>query len=246
MPIASGQASSQDSFSHCHPAGRLRDPKQQQRPPAGGGDSGGGGGGGGLLPFPICLNPSQAEPGAEAAAATSREAGLSSRLLASSSPQHPALVQVTPSFSSPSSFFQALSSASSPPSSPLPPAAPSFLFPAFLEPPRTRSRSRSGFIMNHQQQQLHGMPGVPHFHHPHQLQTPPPPPPHLISAALRGPGMDRNDNSPPEGARQPHSPPVVARRRVNSPTTNEHHHHHYHHLRPPPGRSTSCCTLDRS
>ncbi|XP_069818298.1 E3 ubiquitin-protein ligase RNF38 isoform X2 [Dendropsophus ebraccatus] len=237
MPIASGsgQASTQDSscFPHCHRAERLRDPKQQ---PVGGGDSGGGGaaaagggGGGGLLPFPICHNPRQAEAGAEAAAATSRGAGLSSRLLASSSsPQHPALVQVTPSFSSPSSFFQALSSASSPPSSPLPPGAPSFLFPAFLEPPRTRSRSRSGFIMN-QPQQLHGMPGVPHYH---QLQSPPPP--HLISAVL-----DRTDNSPPEGARQPHSPPLVARRRVNSPSTNEHHHHHYHHhhhhIRPPPG-----------
>ncbi|KAM4053132.1 E3 ubiquitin-protein ligase RNF38 isoform 2-T2 [Anomaloglossus baeobatrachus] len=221
MPIASGsgQASAQDCFTYCHPADRLRDPKQQQ--PAGGGDSGGGGGGGGgLFPFPICLNPSQAEAGAEAAAATSR--------LLAASPQHPLLVQVTPSFPSPSSFFQAVYSASSPPSSPLPPGAPSFLFPAFLEPPRTRSRSRSGFIMNQQQQQqqLHGIPGVPHYH---QLQTPPPP--HLISAALRVPGMDRNDNNPPEGARQPHSPPVVARRRVNSPTT----HDHYHHIRPLPG-----------
>ncbi|XP_072011236.1 E3 ubiquitin-protein ligase RNF38 isoform X2 [Engystomops pustulosus] len=242
MPVASGsgQASTQDSscFTHCHPADRLRDPKQEQ--PAGGGDSGGGGGGGGgLLPFPICLNPSQAETGAEAAAATSREAGFSRRLLASS-PQHPLLVQVTPSFSPPSSFFQALSSASSPPLSPLPPGAPSFLFPAFLEPPRTRSRSRSGLIMNQQQQQqqLQGMPGVPHFHHHHhQLQTSPPTLPHLISTALRGQGMDRNDNNPPEGARQPHSPSVVARRRVNSPTTNEHHHHyhHHHHIRPPAG-----------
>ncbi|XP_075681659.1 E3 ubiquitin-protein ligase RNF38 isoform X2 [Rhinoderma darwinii] len=234
MPIASGsgQPSTQDSscFTHCHPADRLRDPKQQQ--PVRGGDSGGGGG---LLSYPICLNPSQADTGAAAAAATSREAGLSSRLLASSSPQHPLLVQVTPSFSSPSSFFQTLSLSSSPPSSPLPPSAPSFLLPAFLEPPRTRSRSRSGFIMNQQQQQLHGMPGVPHFHHHHhQLQTPPQP--HLISTALRGLGMDRNDNNPPEGARPPHSPPVVARRRGNSPTTNEHHLHHYHHhMRPPPG-----------
>ncbi|XP_075064263.1 E3 ubiquitin-protein ligase RNF38 isoform X2 [Mixophyes fleayi] len=241
MPIASSsvQPTPPDSslFTQCHPvqADRLRDPKQQQ--PVGGGDSGGGGGGGGLLPFQICLDRSQAVAGAEAAAATSREAGLSSRLLAlasASSHQYPPLLQVTPSFSSPSSFFQSFSSVSSPPSSPPPPIAPSFLFPAFLEPPRTRSRSRSGFMMNQQQQQqLHGMPGVPHFHH--QLQTPPPIP-HLISSALRGPGMDRNDNSPPEGARQPHSPPLGTRRRGNSPTSNEHHHHHHHHhIRSPAG-----------
>ncbi|XP_066460568.1 E3 ubiquitin-protein ligase RNF38 isoform X2 [Eleutherodactylus coqui] len=212
MPI--GQPSAQDCCAQCHPADRLRDPKQQQQPPAGGGDSGGGGGGGLLLPFPICLNPRQAETGAEAAAATSRDAG-----------HWGTLQPLPPALSAPSSFL------SSPPSSPLPPAAPSFLLPAFLEPPRTRSRSRSGFIMNPQQQQLHGMTGVPHFH---QLQTPPPPPAHLIPAALRLPGMDRSDSNPPEGARQPHSPPR------RSPTNNDHHHHHHHHyhhhhIRPPAG-----------
>ncbi|XP_063311407.1 E3 ubiquitin-protein ligase RNF38 isoform X1 [Pelobates fuscus] len=250
MPIASGsvQPSSPDSnpYSRYRPvqADSLRDPKQQQQA-VGGGEGGGGGGGGGrlLLPFPACLDPSQAEAGAEAAAAIGREAGLSSGLLAfgavsSSSPQFPPILQVTPSFSSPS-FFQSFSSVSSPSSTPPPHLTPSFLFPAFLEPPRTRSRSRSGFIMNHhhQQQQLHGMPGAAHYHHHHhhQLHTPPPPPPSLLSSALRGPGMDRRDNSPPEGARQPHSPPAVgARRRGSSPTTNNHHYHH-HHLRSPAG-----------
>ncbi|XP_072260645.1 E3 ubiquitin-protein ligase RNF38 isoform X2 [Pyxicephalus adspersus] len=234
MPIASGsvQPSPPDSsrYSRCH-SDTVRDPKQRQQA-VGGGDSGGGGGGG-LLPFLIRLDPRQAEAGAEAAAATSREAGLSSGLLAaSSSPQHPPVLQVTPSVSIPSSFFQSLSSLSSPPSSPPPPIAPSFLFPAFLEPPRTRSRSRSGFTMNQQQQPLHGMPGVPHFL---QLQTPPPPHHHHLSPALRGPGMDRNDNNPPEGARQPHSPPAGARRRVNSPPSSDYHHHHHHHLRSPAG-----------
>ncbi|XP_075458590.1 E3 ubiquitin-protein ligase RNF38 isoform X1 [Ascaphus truei] len=248
MPIASSsvQPSPPDSslFTRLRPVqpDRLRDPKQQQQQqqqPVGVGE--GGGGGGGLLPFPICLDPSQAEAGAEAAAATGRRAGLSGILLAaaSSSPQHPPLLQVAPSFSSPSSFFHSFPSASSPPSTtPPPPVASSFLFPAFLEPPRTRSRSRSGFMMNQQQQQqhLHGMPGAAHFHHHHhhhQLQTPPPPLT-LIHSALRGPSMDRNDNNPPEGARQPHSPPGAgARRRGGSPSNNNHHHHH--HIRSPAG-----------
>ncbi|XP_053558704.1 E3 ubiquitin-protein ligase RNF38 isoform X2 [Bombina bombina] len=237
MPIASSsvQSSPPDSslFTRLRPvqADRLRDPKQQQPPPLGGGEGGGGsgaGGGGGLLPFPFCLDPSQAEAGTEAAAASDRGAGLSSRLLAvSASPQHPPLLQVAPSFSSPPSFFQSFASASAPPSSPPPPFASAFLFPAFLEPPRTRSRSRSGFIMN-QQQQLHAMPGTAHFqhqqhHYHHQLQTPPPP---LLSASLRGPSMDRNDDSPPEGARQPNSPTGVGTRRRGSSPTNNHHHHH--------------------
>ncbi|KAM4708394.1 E3 ubiquitin-protein ligase RNF38 isoform 2-T2 [Discoglossus pictus] len=218
MPIASSSVQSSPPDSSLYT--RLRDPKQQQQQLVGGGE-GGGGGGGGLLPFPVCLDPSQAEAGAEAAA----DRGFLA-LGAASSPQHPPLLQVTQSFSTPSSLFQAFSS--SPPSSPPPPIASAFLFPAFLEPPRTRSRSRSGYMMNQQQQQLHGMPG-----HYHQLQTPPPPPP-LLPTALRGPNMDRNDNNPPEGARQPYSPTGMgARRRGNSPT--HHHHHHHHHLRSPAG-----------
>eukprot|EP00079_Xenopus_tropicalis_P025688 XP_012819115.1 PREDICTED: E3 ubiquitin-protein ligase RNF38 isoform X3 [Xenopus tropicalis] len=240
MPIASSsvQPSPPDSslFTRLRPvqADRLRDPKQQQQQPVGGGESGGGGGGGGgLLPFPVCLDPRQAEEGAEG-----RGAGLSSRLLpgsaaSSSSPQHP-LLQVTTAFSSPS-FYQSFS-VSSHSTSPSPPTAPSFLHPVFLEPPRTRSRStcRSGFMMNQQQQQLHGMPGAAHFPH-HQLQTPQqPPPPLLFPSALRGINMDRNDSRPPEGARQPHSPPALGgRRRGNSPNNSSHNQHQ--HMRSPAG-----------
>ncbi|OCU00766.1 hypothetical protein XELAEV_18006545mg [Xenopus laevis] len=239
MPIASSsvQPSPPDSslFTRLRPvqADRLRDPKQQQ--PVGGGESGGGGRGG-LLPFPVCLDPRQPEEGAE-----SRGAGLNSRPLprsaasSSSSPQHP-LLQVTPAFSSPSSFYQSFSSISPSSTSPSPPRAPSFLHPAFLEPPRTRSRSayRSGFMMNQQHQQLHAMPGAAHFPH-HQLQTPQqPPPPFLFPTALHGPNMDRNDNRPPEGARQPHSPSALgARRRGNSPNNSSHIQHQ--HMRSPAG-----------
>ncbi|OCT59266.1 hypothetical protein XELAEV_18001218mg [Xenopus laevis] len=242
MPIASSsvQPSPPDSslFTRLRPvqADRLRDPKQQQQPVGGGESGGGGGGGGGLLPFPVCLDPRQAEEGAE-----SRGAGLSRRLLpgsvaafSSSSPQHP-LLQVTPAFSSPSSFYQSFSS---PSTSPSPPTAPSFQHSAFLEPPRTRSRStcRSVFMMNQQHQQLHGMPGAAHFPH-HQLQTPQQhPPPLLFPTALHWPNMDRNDNRPPEGARQPHSPHALgARRRGNSPNNSSHNQHQ--HMRSPAGKS---------